>query len=54
MIDSGELTAEQAEQLKAADKQAEKLMEQAGENLTDEEWEQLDKKINALYETLDF
>ncbi len=54
MIDSGELTAAQVEQLKVADQQADKLLEQAGDDLTDEEWEQLDQKIDALYETLDF
>ncbi len=54
LIDSGELTADHVEQLKAIDRQAEKLIEQAGDDLTDEEWEQLDQKIDELYETIEF
>ncbi len=54
MVDAGEFTAEQVEQLKAVNAQVYKLLEQAGDDLSEEQWAALDQKINALYEGLDF
>ncbi len=54
MIEDGFLTKEQVDKLRAADKEVSKLYKNLGDNPTEEEMEELDKKIREIYKDLDF
>lgn len=54
LLDTGDLTKEQVEQLEAADKKVDELYKNLPENPTEEELNELDKKVEAIYKGMDF
>ncbi len=54
LLEYGDLTKEQVEQLKAADKKVDELYANLPENPSEEELNELDKKVEAIYQDMDF
>lgn len=54
MIENGEYTKEQVDELKKVDQEVEKLLSELPENASDEQWEEVQTKIDKLYDGLNF
>ncbi len=54
LVAHGEMTEDEVEHLKEVDQMVYELMESLPEDASDEEYEQLQKEINQLYDALDF
>ncbi len=54
MLDSGEITEKQLEQLKQADEKADKLFNTLDENSTDEDVDRVLEEVDKLYEAIGF